>query len=175
MSLVSSLNQVGAVSTGRLKIVSYDLAAGNYTGLRELQPGWVLANGFRLSNVGRYAALYSMVSAKFGLDGTLPNLLDGIVPIPQGGSFVAGAQGGEILHALTVNELPPHYHTYSDRAPDFNSQYPKNLTGYWPPWRPTAGSQVYEGDFTSSNAAGGGAAHNNMPPYHVVGCWLVKL
>lgn len=171
MSLNSSLSQIGSVNTGRLKWVAGALAGGVYTGLRELQTGWLLCNGVQLSNSGRYAALYAMVGTKFGAAGTLPNFVDGIVPLPKGTNWSLGSIGGEMTHQLSQAEMPSHNHTLIDKE-DIGAS---GSGGYFPPWRPVDAAFAYPGINRNTNSTGGDAAHNNMPPYGIVGCILVKL
>lgn len=69
-----------------------------------------------------------------------------------------GITGGEKTHTLTVNEMPSHHHgaTYTGVAGT------KNYA-----WYTDAGDKV---GYVSTNV-GGGAAHNNMPPYIQVAIW----
>lgn len=70
-----------------------------------------------------------------------------------------GQTGGSKTHTLTVNELPSHSHgsVYSQHADGT-----KNAA-----WYTAAGSAIAYG----AVATGGGAAHNNMPPYIQVSMW----
>ena len=78
--------------------------------------------------------------------------------LAAGSSYTAGDTGGEATHTLTVAEMPKHTHgsIYT------GSSGTKNL-----PWLSGTGSNLayVEG------YAGGGKAHNNMPPYLVVYVW----
>ena len=74
-------------------------------------------------------------------------------------SGTIGTTGGEKTHTLTVNELPEHTHgsVYSQHA-DGTKNYP---------WLASGGTSLAYGTVST----GGGAAHNNMPPYIQVSIW----
>ena len=73
------------------------------------------------------------------------------------GSYAAGSTGGEATHTLTVDEMPSHSHTFRAAMPGATNS------------DPVFGSNG--GGTYSTNATGGGAAHNNMPPYLAVYMW----
>lgn len=75
-----------------------------------------------------------------------------------GSSYAAGATGGEATHKLTVDELPSHSHNYS---------YPGYEAGGG--WYGANGTA--KGNMVATTAAGGGAAHENRPPYLAVYMW----
>lgn len=74
----------------------------------------------------------------------------------QSKTFTAGEVGGEYEVTLTVDQIPPHRHTYS------------SPTGGGGP-NDVSGSNRNDGAQTGST--GGGQAHENMQPYHVVYAW----
>lgn len=78
--------------------------------------------------------------------------------ISAGSTYKAGSTGGEAEHALTVSEMPSHSHnvrTYSSSGQSGGAR----SSGYG-----QSGS-------LNTGYAGGGAAHNNMPPYLAVYAW----
>ena len=99
--------------------------------------------------------------------------------------YKAGATGGEATHTLTVNEMPAHSHGISNSGDHTHNFYGSDNNN----------GPLTEGDgldtegnghfthnvrFTTSSAgahthtisnSGGGAAHNNMPPYLVCYIW----
>ena len=68
--------------------------------------------------------------------------------------------GGAKTHTLTINEMPSHTHTTTNSGDE--AGHGKPATGSSSP----EGSGVH-----TSNATGGGAAHNNLQPYIVVYMW----
>lgn len=96
--------------------------------------------------------------------------------LAAGSSYTAGDTGGEATHTLTANEMPSHNH--SIRA---NTTWGESETlGAWQQF--VATDTLYDlgasgGTMTASyydkviQRTGGGAAHNNMPPYLVVYVW----
>ena len=80
-----------------------------------------------------------------------------------GSTYKAGKTGGEASHTLTIDEIPSHSHV----ASSYKTQVDR------------AGYSEYEamtanGDYpapVATGAAGGGQAHNNMPPYLAVYAW----
>lgn len=146
--------------------------------------GWLLCNGAAVSRT-TYADLFAKIGTQFGAgDGSttfaVPQLNDD--RFPMGGATV-GATGGAKTVALTIAQMPSHAHTAS--------------TGYgWTPFLRqvyASGAQsvgysnhiAAAGSASFSDAAntaafnggqhthgipyeGGGAAHENMPPYVTV-------
>lgn len=84
--------------------------------------------------------------------------------LAAGDTYVAGATGGEAIHTLTVEEMPSHSHQYRRKA-----LYASEVTSSQDAYSDTSilGNTV---DFSTENC-GGGAAHNNMPPYLVIYVW----
>jgi hypothetical protein len=92
--------------------------------------------------------LVSEGRALVGLDSTDPDF------------NTAEETGGAKTHTLTVDEMPAHAHTIS---PISILNISNSSTG-----------QVYMADpggSLSTSTVGGGAAHNNLPPYYVVYVW----
>ena len=101
-------------------------------------------------------------------------------------SHKAGSTGGEESHTLTVNEMPKHMHRSS--APNNNTSTTTagtagailNINNAGPKWVGT-GTSVNDDFMADAKAnvdnknsglwAGGGQAHNNMPPYLSVDMW----
>lgn len=88
--------------------------------------------------------------------------------VGAGESYEVNAIGGETSHTLTVNEMPAHNHAWqgvNDGASVSNS--PSTY-----PFRIYQDKAInWDGTQAVMKNTGGGAAHNNMPPYYGVYIW----
>lgn len=82
--------------------------------------------------------------------------------LAAGDTYTAGATGGAATHTLTTAEMPNHYHSLGGEVVKWVNGY-GNLAG--------AVSGSYGQGISGTQYAGGGGAHNNMPPYLVVYVW----
>jgi hypothetical protein len=83
--------------------------------------------------------------------------------LSSGDTYASGTTGGEATHTLTINEIPSHSHAYT---------IPSNQsTGSGLKYSSQGDPDTITFGTTQTENAGGGAAHNNMPPYLVVNVW----
>jgi len=80
---------------------------------------------------------------------------------------VVGETGGASTHTLTIAELPVHSHVGGAKSLKKNAQGSSGDEYYGGASGGTAGT----GNEATSQSTGDGAAHNNLPPYHVTVCW----
>lgn len=81
-----------------------------------------------------------------------------------GNTYKAGSTGGEAAHTLTESEMPNHKHIIW--FPNDGGEQSAEI-GY-----PDTGSKnTYYAEASKTSGIGGGAAHNNMPPYLAVYIW----
>lgn len=88
--------------------------------------------------------------------------LTGRVLVGAGTDFAAGTTGGEAKHTLTVAEMPAHKHPSTTPNLLQNRVTETGGTNY---------GFITDGSWADSGSAGGGAAHENMPPYRSVYMW----
>jgi microcystin-dependent protein len=139
---------------------------------------YLLCNGQTLL-VQEYAALYSIIGTRYG--GTpnqnfkLPDLR-GRMPIGMGTGVnpalttrQLGESGGTETVTLNVTQIPPHTHTYNALSGNREATSPAgnflgNAAGnFYSQQDP--GDQLLPMNAGAISPAGGGAAHNNMPPF----------
>ena len=139
------------------------------------ESGWIYSRA--LSSL-ILEAVYPIGSIYMSVNGTSPATLFGgtweaiqgkFLLGADGNTYKAGNTGGEATHTLTVDEIPKHTHNmYSG-----NSGAPDT-------WEPDGGSYLVDSVTQDKhtwwaslgmNYAGGGAEHNNMPPYLAVYIW----
>lgn len=119
-----------------------------------------------LSKVYPVGSIYMSVNSAspatlFG--GTWERIKDQFL-LAAGDKYAAGKTGGEATHTLTENEIPAHRH--SIWFPNAGGEQSAAI-GY-----PEAGSKnTWYAEASKTAGAGGGAAHNNMPPYLAVYVW----
>lgn len=130
-----------------------------------------LGSNYILDNVYPIGSIYMSVNSTNpkNLFGGTWEQIQGRFLFGMNSSYPAGSTGGEITHKLTNEEMPAHAHYMASG----NSGAPDT-------WTPDAGSYVVDSVTDDKhtwwaqigmNEAGGGAAHNNMPPYLSVYIW----
>ena len=77
-------------------------------------------------------------------------------------NFPIGEMGGEPLHTLSNNEMPPHSH-------EIEGELKYSPSSSW--WIGGSGGTTIEVDNVKTSQEGNGMGHNNMPPYLVVNMW----
>lgn len=126
--------------------------------------GWVECYGQALSRT-TYAALFAAIGTKYGTgDGSTTfnvpyakrQFIAGFEPV-NGGEFDFGHTGGEETHVLTTTEMPAHTHT----VPRVNTVSAATTSFA----RVTDAATVSQ---INSGSTGGGAAHENRPPWIVL-------
>lgn len=124
-----------------------------------------VGTNFVLDNVYPIGSIYMNVNSTNPrtLFGGTWEQIQGKFLLGMSSSYPAGSQGGEASHTLTKAEMPAHTHGY-----DFTGQ--SDVTG-------VTAIRLYDADGRmneyqgASASAGGGAAHNNMPPYLSIYIW----
>lgn len=138
------------------------------------ESGWIYS---RALSALILEAVYPVGSIYISVNSTSPQTLfggtwkaiRGKFLLGQSSAHTAGSTGGEETHTLTMDEMPEHTHPmYSGNAggdsewtPDEGAYLVDSVTQIKTTWWARLGM----------NYAGGGNAHNNMPPYLAVYMW----
>lgn len=134
------------------------------------ESGWIYSRA--LSSL-ILEAVYPVGSIYMSVNSTSPQVLFGgtweaiqgkFLLGAYGNTYKAGTTGGEAAHTLTESEMPSHKH--SIWFPNDGGEQSAAI-GY-----PDTGSKnTYYAEASKTSGTGGGAAHNNMPPYLAVYIW----
>lgn len=118
-----------------------------------------------------FAAFYPVGSIYMSVNNTDPGTFIGgtweqiedVFLLAAGSTYTAGSTGGEAEHTLIEDELPSHSHQLK-----YNVVYRQSVSSGGGVRNFTASAT--EGTL-DAESTGGGAAHNNMPPYLAVYVW----
>lgn len=100
--------------------------------------------------------------------GTWTQIKDTFI-LAAGTKYKAGTTGGEATHTLTAQEMPNHYHDEYAGNDGGDSSAPSGYIG-WPSISYTS-DKTWLAKLAKTSGTGGGAAHNNMPPYLAAYVW----
>ena len=100
--------------------------------------------------------------------GTWTQIKDTFI-LAAGTKYKAGTTGGEATHTLAAQEMPNHYHDEYVGNDGGDSSAPSGYIG-WPSIGYTS-DKTWFAKLAKTSGAGGGAAHNNMPPYLAAYVW----
>ena len=172
----------GAITTKGIKLTSgTDFGSSLPSSLQSNQLFFqTLGSNYILDNVYPVGSIYMSVNSTNpkNLFGGTWEQIQGRFLFGMNSSYPAGSTGGEITHKLTNAEMPKHnhdglYYSYIDTANSITLN--SGTVSYHVPW----GSSDYDGGYGPGTGraelvtgqVGGGAAHNNMPPYLSVYIW----
>ena len=163
----------GAITTKGIKLTSgTDFGSSLPSSMQSNQLFFqTLGSNYILDNVYPVGSIYMSVNSTDpkNLFGGTWKQIQGKFLFGMNSSYPAGSTGGEITHKLTYDEMPEHTH------PMYVANHGGDGT-----WTPDEGSYLVDSVTDSKTTwwarlamgyAGGGAAHNNMPPYLAVYIW----
>lgn len=138
---------------------------GNLTGVVSFSPvalpGALECDGALYQRVD-YPALYDvLVGSYLIVDADTFHVPDMVGKFPRGAE-VSGGTGGEAEHTITVDEMPSHSHLYTPPILNIDVEAP----GVPDLFAAGVGTPAQTG------AAGGGQAHNNLPPFLELRAWI---
>ena len=176
------MNDLSKVFRGTVNGLESDMGAvqGNVTTLagafEQLNTAVATLNAAKLDKAELLDAVYPIGSLYMSVNAADPNTLFGGTwerlkdrfLLAAGDTYAAGATGGEAAHTLTVEEMPSHNHSLSDQI-DKNSIKLGSMGGDTN-YALSKRAASYDHNLATNNT-GGGAAHNNMPPYLTVYMW----
>lgn len=160
----------GAITTKGIKLTSgTDFGSSLPSSMQSNQLFFqTLGSNYILDNVYPVGSIYMSVNSTNpkNLFGGTWEQIQGRFLFGMNSSYPAGSTGGEITHALTINEMPEHSHTiyYPNSGGPYGSAnicYPGD----------SGINMTWCAEMCKTASTGGSAAHNNMPPYLSVYIW----
>lgn len=127
----------------------------------EIPPDWMLLCDGDEYLRADYPELVAVIDPAFYTDGTHFRVPDRTLRFGVGG-VIAGTQGGELEHTLTIAEMPEHRHPSHIHA--VSSADP--VAGV-----PLPSPDLADADWTGYE--GNGEPHNNMPPYEGTAFYII--
>jgi len=161
---VASLNrwiQIPSGTAGYTGTIGWSAAASP-------PPGALAADGSAVSRT-TYAGLFAAIGDDYGAgDGSttfnVPDLVNSFV-VGAGDTYALAATGGTATETLSTSQIPSHSHTTELQSVDQAGEPTYGLTVTAPfAGRPIV-TYVSTGSKVSTNSAGSGGSHNNLPPY----------
>lgn len=113
--------------------------------------------------VGSVYIAYNHTSPASLFGGTWTRIQNAFLWATTSGGII-GQTGGSQTHKLTVNEMPSH--THEMYSPPVNTRMSAGSGDYWP-----IAYNASSANGALMKSTGGGAEHNNMPPYIQVSVW----
>lgn len=174
-ALGKKLNRSGGTLTGAITTKGIKLTSGTDFGSSlpsSLQSNQLffqtLGSNYILDNVYPVGSIYMSVNSTnpTNLFGGTWEQIQGRFLFGMNSSYPAGSTGGEITHALTIDEMPKHNHTIY--YPNAGGPYGNANIGYP---EDSGTNMTWCAEMCKTAPTGGGAAHNNMPPYLSVYIW----
>lgn len=160
----------GAITTKGIKLTSgTDFGSSLPSSMRSNQLFFqTLGSNYILDNVYPVGSIYMSVNSTNpkNLFGGTWEQIQGRFLFGMNSSYPAGSTGGEITHALTIDEMPGHNHTIY--YPNAGGPYGNANIGYP---EDSGTNMTWCAEMCKTAPTGGGAAHNNMPPYLSVYIW----
>ena len=160
----------GTITTKGIKLTSgTDFGSSLPSSLQSNQLFFqTLGSNYILDNVYPVGSIYMSVNSTNpkNLFGGTWEQIQGKFLFGMDSSYPAGSTGGEITHALTIDEMPEHNHTIY--YPNAGGPYGNANIGYP---EDSGTNMTWCAEMCKTASTGGGAAHNNMPPYLSVYIW----
>ena len=140
--------------------------------LFEIADGWAVKSRGIVDLIYPVGSIYLSVSAANPgtLFGGTWEAIEDVFLLAAGLTYTAGSTGGEAAHTLTSQELPSSMGRFAAMSYPGDG-YTDGIFSKTSQTKDTAWTSGSKYGTTQFSAAGGGRAHNNMPPYLAVYIW----